>query len=789
MYDPRSGDPRSGDPRSREPRAGDPRPGRPARRIVPFFLAGSLSVLSCLSWVACDRGTSSPSRKDDRADQVEADKSGLVGPETQAEALTLPPLAKMQRPRAKKVPIPDPTPDESRDTSPEASVYFDAPFPDAPVDGDRSSLPRISETLTVSADETTIKGEVEADSLSLEEPELPAVDDLSFPDPASEPQPAGPADLYSQIGDGQIGGALEGKAKPQNRSFQGGSSDLRSADKRIARLDETRPQTPVPLGPPETRARSRARAWLTDRQRIEGLTFQEARGYWANTYLPGDPGLRFLQARLSAQTAVDPELGRPGTQPPHALSRRPRPPFDPPSHAALGLHLHADQSALEGRSRLLLQVGLQATERFGGRRTAMNLAVVLSLPALATHGGPDDSRPENLPAQDLEALRQLLFAFAEQRDFEDRFRLWVVGRSGGLVLSAKDFRHGPLAVLCEQLARGEELPGPTLDPTQVLTMALEDLAATDDPSAPLGSSGLVWIETTPQTGSPALEAQIHSAAVAGLPTTTFGIGRKVRSDTLESWALIGQGRHYKAVRADRAELQVQQELEAAARTVARAVRLNIRLAPGVELVDVLGSHPLDELDAGRVKAVEHSVDLRLARRLGITADRGDDDDGIQIVVPSFYAGDYHTILLDVVAEPGPIAEVTAKFKDLVHLDNGVARAHLTLERGEPRFGAYQRAVLLDHLAHELQTALRSAGDAWSRGRTAEVHNTLSRARDLLTGLAVERPELLGHPILEEDSHMIERFITWIPRSPQWLDESLRYAGWLKAQPAPELPES
>ena len=43
---------------------------------------------------------------------------------------------------------------------------------------------------------------------------------------------------------------------------------------------------------------SAARQFLMDRDWIDGLTFREARGYWANTYVPGDRTLRRLKARL-----------------------------------------------------------------------------------------------------------------------------------------------------------------------------------------------------------------------------------------------------------------------------------------------------------------------------------------------------------------------------------------------------------------------------------------------------------------------------------------------------------
>ena len=115
------------------------------------------------------------------------------------------------------------------------------------------------------------------------------------------------------------------------------------------------------------------------------------------------------------------------------------------------------------------------------------------------------------------------------------------------------------------------------------------------------------------------------------------------------------------------------------------LRLRIRLAPGVQLVDVLGSARLDDIRAERVREAEVAIDRRLARNLGIAADRGEDEEGIQIVIPNFYAGDDHVILLDLVAEgPGPLAEVTLRYKDVINQQNAVARASLQPCRRERR---------------------------------------------------------------------------------------------------------
>ena len=105
--------------------------------------------------------------------------------------------------------------------------------------------------------------------------------------------------------------------------------------------------------------------------------------------------------------------------------------------------------------------------------------------------------------------------------------------------------------------------------------------------------------------------------------------------------------------------------------------------------------------------------------MGIVSDRGEDEEGIQIVIPAFYAGDSHVILLDVVAPgPGPIADVTARYKDLVHLENGIARANLTLPGRDLARGPLERSVLKNLLSFEISQRLRGAGKALLLGGVA-----------------------------------------------------------------------
>jgi hypothetical protein len=119
-------------------------------------------------------------------------------------------------------------------------------------------------------------------------------------------------------------------------------------------------------------------------------------------------------------------------------AKRPYQPFDPPKNAALAVYLHADRRAILERNRLMIQVGLKAAERFSGTRQGMNVGIVLDL---RTTLSPDQ----------IQAVRALLFAFERSKDFGDRFRLIVAGKSGGTILTPEEFKYGYLTVIFKRL--------------------------------------------------------------------------------------------------------------------------------------------------------------------------------------------------------------------------------------------------------------------------------------------------------------------------------------------------
>jgi TonB family protein len=542
------------------------------------------------------------------------------------------------------------------------------------------------------------------------------------------------------------------------------------------RLDDETRETPVPSPEPVLDG-DPARAFLAERERTEGLAFQTAHGYWANTYLPGDPALRTLRARLDGwdRTPLQTLAGFPLRLHDHAAP--PVQPFDPPQRSALALYVHGDRRGLDGPGRLLVQVGLQGSARSGQPRPPMNVGLVLDLRGEL---GPDVAGD----------LRALALALARARDAGDRFSLIVAGRPGGIVVAPPQFKHGPVAVALDRLLTTGSAEAESLDLPAALTTALLEVGRQDDPESPLGRSAVLLV--TPNglgTDAGAVEGIAQQGAAAGIPLSVVGVG-PADDDDIERLALAGQGRRRRLEsRADAPRL-IEAELLAAADVVARAVRLRIRLAPGVRLVEVVGSRRLDEIQAERVRAAERAVDLRLARSLGLAADRGEDEDGIQIVIPAFQAGDAHAVLLDVVAAgPGPVAEVSVRYKDLVFLRNGIAQAGFGLARGALPAGPLERNVTKNLLAWRLSRTLTAAAAALDRGEDAAAG--LRQACAMRVALLARLPGLAGDRELLEDVALLDQYARLLDAARDLgtqrarVADSLRYAGRVKRLPRPQ----
>ena len=530
------------------------------------------------------------------------------------------------------------------------------------------------------------------------------------------------------------------------------------------RADKVAPPSDVPIVMPGPATR-----FLDRISRLDGLTYLPTEGYWSNTYLPGDPAIRRLQRRvLHDRHAM---VGADGT----ALVDTMRPlrqPFDRPGGAALATYVSTSAPAVNGPSRVLVQVGLQATERGTGRRPALKLAVVLDL-------------RRALDGEQQERVRALLDALVQAQQPGDRVGLYVAGAQRGVTIPLGEVRYGTVKVALDTLFAAS---GSGLDPalTDTVQDAVRDVLGADDTEAPLGSEAVMLVTAASlDTVAGRLEGIAHRAALHGVTVSTVGVGTVADLDGLDRVALAGQGSRRVLVDKATAPTLVREELAAVSRVVARAVRLTIRLAPGVKLVEVLGSERLDPTAADRVRAAEQQVDQRLARELGIRSDRGEDTEGIQIVIPAFYSADAHVVMLDVVVPgPGPVADVKVTYKDLVKLRNGTARDSLRLQRGDTVRDPRADNVLSNRVALELAAALQDAAGAVRRGDRHGAVVRLRSVRELLLSVAAQLPEVANAADVASDLQALERLLSAVqqgdPGDAAMVSDVLMFGSYRKA---------
>ncbi len=438
------------------------------------------------------------------------------------------------------------------------------------------------------------------------------------------------------------------------------------------------------------------------RNQTEGLSFKPATGYWKNTYLPGAPFLRRLGNEVKQQHVAQ------------TMAKSYWQPFDAPENTAMAVYLHTDKAYMQGdKERLLLQVGLKASEQYTAHRLPMNIGIIIDLHT-------------QLEIAYFNKIKAVLFALVKHQQTGDRFSVTVLGRQGGVVIASKDFRYGAVKVyldtLQKQLSFHTRHP-PSMDLYQVLSLAYQEVQQQDNPDAPLGASSVLLL-----TNAKGFSAQkkitdlIHRYALQGISFSSMILlnssndHRQLSPQIIDNWVLIGQGNRRIITDIEAITEVLKKELYSVSRVVARAIRLRIRLAAGVQLIDILGSKPLSIVQSQRVREMEQSIDKRLASNLGLRMDRGKDEEGIQIVIPAYYAGDAHVFLLDIVAHhPGLIADVKIKYKDLLHLRNTENQASISLSRQYAPLGPLEYNVQKNYLGYQLAYFSQQSGTLLKQG--------------------------------------------------------------------------
>ena len=165
------------------------------------------------------------------------------------------------------------------------------------------------------------------------------------------------------------------------------------------------------------------------------------------------------------------------------------------------------------------------------------------------------------------------------------------------------------------------------------------------------------------------------------------------------------------------------------------------------------------------------------------SDRGEDEDGIQIVIPAFHAGDSHVILLDVVVPgAGPVADVTIRYKDLLWMRNGVTRASYALTSSPVEPGALEQTVLASLVDREVSTALADASASISARSPERAVARLEEALALVRGLASLEDGPVSPVALQADARLLAAYVELIAQrspDPTAIAASMRWAAYRK----------
>ncbi|MFT5432328.1 MAG: hypothetical protein ACI9OJ_003027, partial [Myxococcota bacterium] len=400
--------------------------------------------------------------------------------------------------------------------------------------------------------------------------------------------------------------------------------------------------------------------------------------YFENTYLGGNAAYEEQVRRLDDSLA---SVGRP-----HRLAMAKKQSFDAPAKAGLGVHATLSRRWFDEPQRVFLQVALRGSERYGWRRPPIEMVIVIDPAAL--NAGPFGALQLIRAAlADLGPQDSLAVVLASHRPLVlgelSRPRTLRTSLSGALGELVRQHPIGPSQLAAAVREAGRLLFDATADRTTVPgTQTVLLLTAGDE-----GAHARAIASTK----------AAHELTIQGVVTSVVDVGRS------GDWWMVanaGHGNYHSAQveeggKAIKAALTA--ELESLSKVVGRLLRLNIRLAEGVRAVRVLGSRVLDQETVKIVKAREVATDRQLSRALGIEGDRGDDDDGIQTVIPYFYGGDSHVVVLELwVEKPGQVADVTLRYKDLVNVENATARTSVLL-RNVPRQPTGEQLALVENL--------------------------------------------------------------------------------------------
>ena len=278
-----------------------------------------------------------------------------------------------------------------------------------------------------------------------------------------------------------------------------------------------------------------------------------------------------------------------------------------------------------------------------------------------------------------------------------------------------------------------------------------------------------------------------------IQTTSIGLGLDFNEDLMMAIAKDGRGSYHFIKDGADTRTVFAKELDELTHVVAKAVKLRIQLAPGIGLVRVLGATTLDAAQTRQAKSDEKKFDRRVADELGIAANRQTDRDepGIKLLIPDFYRGDNHIVMLELAVPKGlgfrKVADVFLKYKDLVTRTNQSEQAGVSILYTADRAGmvaSINRAVKKNLLGFQTGEALADAGNLIAQG---DVGNAVKRVDERMVVLGLAAKEWRDRD-LDKDGLLLSRYeavLKQLGKNPQltgsdlghYVARSLTYAGY------------
>ncbi len=402
-------------------------------------------------------------------------------------------------------------------------------------------------------------------------------------------------------------------------------------------------------------------------------SFWPRKAYFENQYIGGDPRYLHLKKQLpyALQSLLDQKPSK------LVLSN-----VDLPQNEAISLNVQLSRNDFESPQSMLMEISLQGSDRFGWRRPPIAWMLMVS-PALMADFFFQETGVESLLKPFLNLLEptdQIGFMIG---DLEvppmsiDALRLFLLKHESRLKDQA--FSLYPPSVWIEKLEWAGAL--------------LEKVAS--HPHRVPGTQGiLLCLDHEADREIDDIRQKIQALNERGIVTSVFVKNPENSSVPFWQIAQAGHGNAYQMNEMNEFSSKIEEELKQNAKIIARLLRLNIRLAKNAQVIRILGTKRLDEEEVVRVKKREVAMDQALSKAFGVKANRGEDDDGLQVVIPYFYGKDQHLIsVLLWVEGAGEIADVELKYKDLIKLENAQISKNLSLSTQKTELNLLNLAVL------------------------------------------------------------------------------------------------